>query len=258
MRSEKPEYSSVLSGSIFTMNEYVAMVGKRAITEEVINIFENDFSMKCTAHEKEIKLESQPEFIFACCDYKCSEIECYKNFIFAWLNNKIPFIVLRILPIKENKYFSLTFSLSFFQEYNLTSSQLRIIEIMRSSKYYAANLKYKVHPSSSIYKIAGLQHAIAESSSQLFNLKNSAQAIGFSPCWLSRRFHEVSQMTLAKFVSRNNLCNALWRIINTERLIKEIAFSFGYTQGAFCRSFKGAFKMTPTILRKNLYELYAL
>lgn len=240
------------------MNEYVAMVGKRAITEGIINIFENDFSMKYIACEKEIKLEGRPEFILSCCDYKCSEIECYKNFVFAWLNNKIPFIVLRILPIKENKYFSLTFSLSFFQEYNLTSSQLRIIERMRSSKYYAANLKYKVHPSLSIYKIAGLQHAVAEYSSQLFNLKNSAQVTGFSPCWLSRRFHEVSQMTLTEFVLRNNLCNALWRIINTERLIKEIAIPIGFRQGTFCRSFKDMFKVTPSELRRNLHELCGL
>jgi AraC-like DNA-binding protein len=237
------------------MNEYVAMIGKRAISEGIINIFENDFFMKYIACEKEKKLESRPELILACCDYKCSEIDCYKNFVFAWLNKHIPFSVLRILPIKENKYFSLTFSLSLFQERNLTPSQLRIIEKVRSSKYYAANLKYKVHPSLSIYKIAGLQHAIAESSGQLFNLKNSAQATGFSSCWLSRRFHEMSQMTLKEFVLRNNLCNALWLIINTERLIKEIAFSFGFTQGAFCRSFKGAFKMIPTILRRNLHEL---
>lgn len=240
------------------MNESIAMIGKRAIKESIKNIFENDFSMKYIAREKEIKLEGWPEFILACCDYKCSEIECYKNFVFAWLNKQIPFSVLRILPIKENKYFSLIFSLSFFQEYNLASSQVRIIERIRSSRCYAANLKYKVHPSLSLYKIAGLQHAIAESPSQLFNLKNSAQATGFSPCWLSRRFHEVSQMTLAEFVLKNNLCNALWRIINTERLIKEIAFSFGFTHGAFCRSFKSVFKVTPSVLRRNLHELCGL
>jgi len=37
------------------MNESIAMIGKRAITESIKNIFENDFSMKYIAREKEIK-----------------------------------------------------------------------------------------------------------------------------------------------------------------------------------------------------------
>jgi AraC-like DNA-binding protein len=97
-----------------------------------------------------------------------------------------------------------------------------------------------------------LQTEIAENPNEIFDLKNSAETVGFSPCWLSHKFREISGITLERFILKNCLCHGLWNIISSDKLIKTIALDLGYKPASFSERFKEHFGATPSFIRDNV------
>lgn len=217
-----------------------------------INYLGEYISVMRPESRKRIRNDSGNLILLLCCDYLCSAAECVKNISFACKYPEIPLIVLRKLPLRLNAWNRPIFSLSVYKEYSYSSGQLHILEGLRSSDCYFDNVKANIHPTTPIHKITNLQHEIAESFGEQFDLRRSAAVTGFSPGWTSRKFSEYANIDLHKYIMQNKYCYGLWQIMGTNRSIKEIAFSLGYTQSAFCRRFRTLFKTEPSALRRTM------
>ncbi len=213
---------------------------------------------KSTYHFEEVNLhnkminKNQTEIIFLYCNFQCSLAHCLDKYLFAVANRNIPFIMIRELCLKKRPFSSPIFGISFQWVNCFSQNQLDIINKLTTSKYYIKNLGLMIHPSTVFFKVATLQQEIAENPYETFNLTKLSQIHDISRCWLSRRFREITDLTLEKYITKNKLCIALWDIINTNRLIKEISFNIGYRHASFCKRFKETFGVPPTLIREKL------
>lgn len=84
------------------------------------------------------------------------------------------------------------------------------------------------------------------------SLLQMADHIGYSPCYCSTRFHDVTGMTIRKYVSGRRLALAALSLRDTDERIIDIAVRYGYSsQEALTRAFRTAFGCTPTSYRRN-------
>lgn len=82
-------------------------------------------------------------------------------------------------------------------------------------------------------------------------LEMSAQ-IGYSPCYCSTQFHEITGITLRSYLAGRRLARATLEIRDTNEKIIDIAVKYGYTsQEALTRAFVSAYGCTPAVYRKR-------
>lgn len=223
--------------------------GKKEAADYIKIALGSDFPVIFADPARKIKAKRQIEIIFFPCDFQCSLADCFPGFKFAHLCRDIPFAVVRFLPVDKRIQPEPVFSLSFFESYNLSPSQEKMIDKLRSSEFYSRNLMSRLRPSHIVSKVLILQTEIAENPNEIYDLKKSAETAGLSPCWLSHKFREISGITLERFILKNHFCRGLWNIINTDKLIKIIALDLGYKPASFSERFKKHFGATPSFIR---------
>lgn len=83
-------------------------------------------------------------------------------------------------------------------------------------------------------------------------LMQMAKQIGYSPCYCSALFHEITGMTVKSYIAGRRLRLAALAIRDTDERIIDIAVKYGYSsQEALTRAFSAAFGCTPAAYRKN-------
>lgn len=81
-------------------------------------------------------------------------------------------------------------------------------------------------------------------------VQSTAKALGVSPNYLGKIFHENMNMTFAEYLRRVRLIYALNRIINTDGTLQRIALESGFSaQSVFSREFRKYYGKSPTALR---------
>lgn len=79
-----------------------------------------------------------------------------------------------------------------------------------------------------------------------------AQHLGYSEYTVSRRFREISGMTLKHYVHHRKLAFALKEVRDTDQSLLTIALRYGYSSHeAFSRTFKEAFGVSPSEYRAH-------
>lgn len=82
-------------------------------------------------------------------------------------------------------------------------------------------------------------------------MKMSGQ-IGYSPCYCSVKFHEITGMTLRDYISGRRLAKATFEIRDTRERILDIAVKYGYSsQEALTRAFVKDYGCTPAVYRRH-------
>ena len=83
-------------------------------------------------------------------------------------------------------------------------------------------------------------------------LMQMAKHIGYSPYYCSTRFHEITGMTVKRYVSGRRLRLAALALRDTDERIIDIAVRCGYSsQEALTRAFQAAFGCTPASYRRE-------
>lgn len=84
------------------------------------------------------------------------------------------------------------------------------------------------------------------------SLLEMSQQIGYSPCYCSYLFHEVTGITLKSYMAGQRLCHATLELRDTNTKILDIAVKYGYSsQESLTRAFVNAYNLTPSSYRKN-------
>jgi AraC family transcriptional regulator len=84
------------------------------------------------------------------------------------------------------------------------------------------------------------------------SLLEMARQIGYSPCYCSYLFHQVTGITLKSYIAQRRLSQATLELRDTNRRILDIAVKYGYSsQEALTRAFVSAYGITPLAYRKN-------
>lgn len=84
------------------------------------------------------------------------------------------------------------------------------------------------------------------------NLIKMSEVIGYSPCYCSHLFHEVTGMTLKHYLAGRRLFYATLALRDTNERIIDVALRYGYSsQEALTRAFAKNYGCTPYAYRKN-------
>lgn len=84
------------------------------------------------------------------------------------------------------------------------------------------------------------------------SLSGFARKLGYSECYFSRKFREISGMQFRDYLRGRRLAFAFMEMRDTQRSILEIAVDYGFSSNeAFTRAFKEAYGLSPSEYRKN-------
>ena len=79
-----------------------------------------------------------------------------------------------------------------------------------------------------------------------------AKNLGYSEFYVSRKFSEISGMSLRDYMRYRRLAFALREMRDTDRGILDIALDYGFSSHeAFTRAFRDAYGINPSEYRKN-------
>ena len=83
-------------------------------------------------------------------------------------------------------------------------------------------------------------------------LRALSRRLGYSEFHTTRKFHEISGMSLRSYLRQRRLAFALKEVRDSQRKLLDIALDYGFSsQEAFTRAFKKAYGMTPGTYRKQ-------
>ncbi len=93
---------------------------------------------------------------------------------------------------------------------------------------------------------------IKKHSDETLTLSNLAEMLGYSECYVSRKFGEISGMPLRDYLRYRKLAFALKDIRDTDDGVLDIAIKYGFSSHeAFTRAFKEAYGVTPREYRND-------
>jgi len=85
-----------------------------------------------------------------------------------------------------------------------------------------------------------------------FSLERLGRHMGYSPYYCSFKFHQMTGITIKKYISLRKIFLASEALKRSEAKMIDIAFHYGFsTQESFSRAFKRAFGISPTDFRKS-------
>ena len=97
-----------------------------------------------------------------------------------------------------------------------------------------------------------IDQCIKGKSDEALTLSRMAQRLGYSEFYVSRKFREISGMSLRDYMRSRYLAFALKQLRDTRRSILDIALDHGFSSHeAFTRSFRDAYGVSPAEYRAN-------
>lgn len=99
--------------------------------------------------------------------------------------------------------------------------------------------------------VTEIDRCICQNASEELTLTYLAEKLGYSECYTSRKFREISGMPLREYLHQRKLAFALKELRDTEKGILEIALNYGFSSHeAFTRAFKEAYGVSPGEYRR--------
>lgn len=100
--------------------------------------------------------------------------------------------------------------------------------------------------------VTQIDKSIRAEEDEALTLSALAEKLGYSEYYTSRKFRELSGMTLKEYIRGRKLALALRELRETEESILQIAVRYGFsTNEAFTRAFKEAYGVTPREYREK-------
>lgn len=97
-----------------------------------------------------------------------------------------------------------------------------------------------------------IDRCIAARDDEALTLRSLSAKLGYSEFYTTRKFREISGMSLRDYLRRRKLAFALKEVRDNERGLLEIALDYGFSSHeAFTRAFRQAYGVTPGEYRKN-------
>ena len=190
--------------------------------------------------------------VFHVCDYSCSKRNCLRSFVYL-LRRNAPFVVLRPAFFSNAAGFSKGFFLTVFGDNVLSRRHREIKEACERSPYFGWG-QGRLHPSDPLHKVLLIQKDVVENPWRNHDLAGISKLIHRSPSWTSSTFKELTGVSLCRFVIDNRLCYSLWKILSSDKSIKEIALDLGYRPLSFSSRFRSQFGIRPSrVINKYAY-----
>ena len=100
--------------------------------------------------------------------------------------------------------------------------------------------------------ILEIDDCIRRKEDEALTLSALAEKLGFSEFYVSRKFREISGMSLRDYMGQRSLALALKEVRDTNRGLLDIALDYGFSSHeAFSRAFKRAYGVSPGEYRKH-------
>ena len=100
--------------------------------------------------------------------------------------------------------------------------------------------------------ILEIDDCIRRKEDEALTLSALAEKLGFSEFYVSRKFREISGMSLRDYMGQRSLALALKEVRDTSRGLLDIALDYGFSSHeAFSRAFKRAYGVSPGEYRKH-------
>lgn len=97
-----------------------------------------------------------------------------------------------------------------------------------------------------------IDFCIKNKDDEALTLSFLAERIGYSEFYVSRKFKEISGMSLRDYMGQRTLSFALKEVRDTTRGLADIAFDYGFSSHeAFSRAFKASYGISPSDYRRN-------
>ncbi len=97
-----------------------------------------------------------------------------------------------------------------------------------------------------------IDFCIRQKNDDRLTLSFLAEKLGYSEFYVSRKFKEISGMSLRDYMSQRALAFALKEVRDTPRRLLDIALDYGFSSHeAFTRAFKEAYGITPSDYRRK-------
>lgn len=96
------------------------------------------------------------------------------------------------------------------------------------------------------------QTRVVEDPKAISYLSDISKELKVSTSWLSMRFKEIFGISFCQLLAKIKCCQALWELISSDKLIKQIALNIGYMPLYFSQLFRSNFGSSPSFVRKQL------
>lgn len=97
-----------------------------------------------------------------------------------------------------------------------------------------------------------IDECIKKHRDEALTLQSLSRRLGYSEYYTTRKFREISGLSLRDYLRLRKLAFALWEVRDSSRSFLEIAVDYGFSSHeAFTRAFKAAYGMTPSAYRRD-------